>query len=322
MIKKNENGYLVDIRPQGRDGKRIRKTFKTKPEALAFQKWAIAEYSQKDWQPKKKDTRTLSEVIESWYRLHGHTLKTGHTRKKELLTLANRMGNPRADSITAKTYTDFRAQRLTTVTANTVNHDLTYLRALFNELRRLGDIDYQTPLADVRKIREDQKELGYLEREQIEQLLAALDIHKNSHARIQARLCLATGARWGEVANLKKSAIRGGKLNLVGTKNGKNRSIPIADDLAALVIKHAPLTDGINTFKRVVKQIGLELPTGQQTHILRHSFASHFMMNGGDILTLQKILGHSSIVMTMRYAHLSPQHLNAALELNPLASTF
>lgn len=42
------------------------------------------------------------------------------------------------------------------------------------------------------------------------------------------------------------------------------------------------------------------------------------MMNGGDILTLQKILGHSSIVMTMRYAHLAPDHLSSVLECGPL----
>lgn len=41
-------------------------------------------------------------------------------------------------------------------------------------------------------------------------------------------------------------------------------------------------------------------------HDLRHTFASHWMMNGGDIFRLQKILGHKSIEMTMRYAHLSP----------------
>lgn len=43
------------------------------------------------------------------------------------------------------------------------------------------------------------------------------------------------------------------------------------------------------------------------------------MMGGGDILTLQRILGHSSITMTMRYAHLSPEHLESAMRLSPLA---
>ncbi|MGI3131762.1 tyrosine-type recombinase/integrase, partial [Halopseudomonas pachastrellae] len=54
-------------------------------------------------------------------------------------------------------------------------------------------------------------------------------------------------------------------------------------------------------------------------HILRHTFASHFMMAGGDILTLQRILGHGDIKMTMRYSHLSPEHLVSALNLSPLA---
>ena len=54
------------------------------------------------------------------------------------------------------------------------------------------------------------------------------------------------------------------------------------------------------------------------THILRHTFASHFMIKGGNILTLQRILGHQSLTMTMRYAHLAPDHLQEAIRLNPL----
>lgn len=52
---------------------------------------------------------------------------------------------------------------------------------------------------------------------------------------------------------------------------------------------------------------------GQAAHVLRHTFASHFMMNGGDILSLQKMLGHSSLIMTMRYSHLSADHLMEAM---------
>jgi integrase len=44
-------------------------------------------------------------------------------------------------------------------------------------------------------------------------------------------------------------------------------------------------------------------------HDLRHSMASHFMMAGGNILTLQKLLGHSSVAVTMKYAHLAPDFM-------------
>jgi integrase len=49
-------------------------------------------------------------------------------------------------------------------------------------------------------------------------------------------------------------------------------------------------------------------------HDLRHTYASHFMMNGGSVFDLQKILGHSKIEMSMRYAHFSPDHLRAAIK--------
>ncbi|MDH4570040.1 integrase [Pseudomonas sp. BN414] len=52
--------------------------------------------------------------------------------------------------------------------------------------------------------------------------------------------------------------------------------------------------------------------------MLRHSFASHFMMNGGNILTLQKILGHASLNMTMHYAHLAPDYLREVISLGPI----
>lgn len=44
-------------------------------------------------------------------------------------------------------------------------------------------------------------------------------------------------------------------------------------------------------------------------HGLRHSFASHLMMAGANILTLQKLLGHSSVAVTMKYAHLAPDFM-------------
>ncbi len=71
-----------------------------------------------------------------------------------------------------------------------------------------------------------------------------------------------------------------------------------------------------------MEKTSIALPRGQLTHILRHTFAAHFMMSGGNILALQKILGHHDIEMTMRYAHLVPDDLETALRFNSLATMY
>ena len=65
-------------------------------------------------------------------------------------------------------------------------------------------------------------------------------------------------------------------------------------------------------FHRVLTAAGFEPPdSGRRRHYLcfhdlRHTFASHWMMAGGDLFKLQKVLGHKSTELTLRYAHLSP----------------
>lgn len=53
---------------------------------------------------------------------------------------------------------------------------------------------------------------------------------------------------------------------------------------------------------------------GRCWHMLRHTFASHYMMSGGSLLALSKILGHASLTMTMIYAHLAPDYLDREME--------
>ena len=54
---------------------------------------------------------------------------------------------------------------------------------------------------------------------------------------------------------------------------------------------------------------------GANFHTLRHTFASHFMIRGGSLYDLAKILGHANVRMTSRYAHLSPEHLRSQMGL-------
>ncbi|MFQ3261273.1 tyrosine-type recombinase/integrase [Reinekea sp.] len=318
MIKKTDHGYLVDIRPSGRNGKRYRKILSTKQEATKYERFMKGTYGLVEEWEQVDDKRRLSDLATLWWEAHGKHLKSGKIRKGEIDRAIETLGDPKATDFTAKDFVNFRTERLSSVGANMVNHDLANLRAIFNELKRMGQWEPPNPLQGIRRIKIDEPELSYLDEPEIKALLAELDKYPTSHARITARVCLATGTRWGEAATIKASQIRHGKLHLSGTKNGKNRSIPISTDLQEMVLNAAPLVDGNNTFKRAVKKLDFTFPRGQLTHILRHTFASHFMINGGNIITLQRILGHGTLAMTVRYAHLSPDHLTEVLELNPL----
>ncbi|HUH88499.1 MAG TPA: tyrosine-type recombinase/integrase, partial [Pusillimonas sp.] len=109
---------------------------------------------------------------------------------------------------------------------------------------------------------------------------------------------------------------------------GRNRAVPITDGLDKAIHTHRKVHKRGNVlfdsctgaFKEAIERAKIELPAGQLTHVLRHTFASHFMINGGNILTLQRILGHQDLKTTMRYAHLAPNHLEAARALNPISA--
>ncbi|MCG1033226.1 tyrosine-type recombinase/integrase [Bacillus amyloliquefaciens] len=103
----------------------------------------------------------------------------------------------------------------------------------------------------------------------------------------------------------------------------KNRTLPISKELYESLPddkKGRLFSDCYGAFRSALEITGIELPAGQLTHVLRHNFASHFMMNGGNILALQRVPGHTDIKMTMRYAHFATEHLEDAVKLNTLAN--
>jgi integrase len=140
---------------------------------------------------------------------------------------------------------------------------------------------------------------------------------------------LTTGGRWGETESLRQTQVRDGVVQFANaTKSKRARAVPISKQLERDILAHAAKHgDGQRIFGpaygallEALDRAKLDLPKGQASHVLRHTFASHFMMGGGNIIALQRILGHESLAMTMRYAHLSPDHLQEAVKLNPLAS--
>lgn len=329
-IKRTESGWLADIQPGGRGGKRFRKTLKTKAEALSWEAWIKTQVTQDaQWQPEKKDLRRLSELIELWYTHHGAGLKAASNTYGRLKRACTAMGNPIAEQFTVNTFASYRTQRLESgIAPNSVNREHAYLRSVFNELRRLGHWKKPNPLGELRQFKIEERELSFLTFDQIQLLLGALIDGRNRHAALVAKICLSTGARWGEAESLEAHHLRNCQLQFAGTKSGKVRALPITPELAAeLKAHHDPHETGqrlfapcYSAFREAIERASIKLQDGQLTHVLRHTFASHFMMNGGNILVLQRSLGHANLTMTMRYAHLSPDHLQEVVKLNPLSA--
>lgn len=322
-ITQQSDGYhLVEMYPFGRNGRRIRKRFSTKSEALRFEAYIGKKAKQEGWLEEINETERLNDLIETWHNLHGQTLTDGLNRKNKLLALSKVMGNPLANKFDKTMWAAYRKLRLEKVSPKTVNNEQTYVRALFNELTRLGEWTKGNPIEGVRMLKHKQPEMGFLQPEQTVHLIETLKKAHNKDALIITKICLTTGCRWGEAASLRSEHVANNTVTFVSTKGNKPRAVPISPELAAQMPnrkgKLFPRSCNDSTFRTAVKNAKIRLPAGQMTHVLRHTFASHFMMNGGNILVLQRILGHASIVDTMRYSHFAPDHLEDAVKLNPL----
>lgn len=329
VVKTRPDGkFDIDLTLGGRSGKRIReKGFESKEMAKARESELNHFYYSASV---ASDIQTLDGFIQLWFKLHGHTLKDKY-RISRLNAMCRALGNPTLSQFNASMFSDYRIKRIEKVSPATVNHELRYLRAVFNEMIRLGYYYSDNPLAQIRTFRVRQMELGYLDDAQIALLLDYCVESTNRHLLVVVKICLSTGCRFGEAEYLLRTGLVDGKvpsLRFVDTKNGRNRSVPITRALFDEIrrvgngpSKRMLFSTCRSAFKYAVKRSGLELLEGQMTHVLRHSFASHFIMNGGDIVTLQRILGHSDLQMTMRYSHLSPDYLAQVLDLNPLANS-
>jgi len=142
--------------------------------------------------------------------------------------------------------------------------------------------------------------------------------------RLLVLIALTTGMRIAEIFALNWSdVLYREELICVRSKlkRGRVRYVPLTADLAA-ELKRFPVVIGGDRifppkpgaesgrvegrFQTILKMTGIE---NFRFHDLRHTFASWYIMNGGDLYELAKILGHSNIKMTERYAKLAKQHI-------------
>ncbi|MBG6242195.1 MAG: integrase [Candidatus Symbiopectobacterium sp. Dall1.0] len=318
-IKTLDGGrYKVDVRPRGRDGRRIQKIFKKKADAVAYERYVLGNMHDKEWLEKPADQRRLSELMELWWQMEGRSLKYAEKRKAALLGTIRSMDDPRASHLNQRFMKEWRTQRLHDGNkASTINRDETVMSSMFRVLIDAGEYHGDNPIRLLPALKEKIAEMAYLTNEEIARLLDATE----GDARRLTILCLSTGARWGEATSLKAENIQYNRATFTETKNGKVRTVPLSDEVVhAIKIKASGILFNVSysEYRRTLREVKPDLPKGQAAHVLRHTFAAHFMINGGNILTLQKIMGHANIQQTMTYAHLAPDYLQDAIALNPL----
>lgn len=117
------------------------------------------------------------------------------------------------------------------------------------------------------------------------------------HIELISAICLATGCRWGEAQGLVPSRVKGTAVHFINTKSKRRRSIPISPELESRILDHFKrfglFTNRRNAFDECCHQGWSRVIARSESTPLRHTFASPFMANGGNILSPQKILGHS-----------------------------
>ncbi len=224
--------------------------------------------------------------------------------------------------IRAKEIEGYKAKRLQEVSKATINKELNTVKAALNKAVEWGYLD-KNPLKSVKGLKEPKRLPRFFSLQEIRLFLEAIN---NPWLKPAVYLLLLTGMRRDELIHLEWTDIDLGRGILhVQPKPGWNpkdyeaRTIPINKQAKEVllglsrtgnqVISKCHPTSLSRAFKRTLRKVGIE---NACLHTLRHTYASHLVMSGVDVATVQKLLGHSSVKTTMKYAHLSPEHLQDA----------
>ena len=169
----------------------------------------------------------------------------------------------------------------------------------------------------------------FLSREEVARLHGVLDAQTGSDSQQQAdivRLLLLTGCRKGEITGLRWSGVHDGMLALADAKTGP-RTVPVGSRVRAILDRQPrgespfvfpspldparPRNPGFPFWYRIRREAGIE---DVRLHDLRHTMASHAVMNGVPVPVVSRLLGHSNARITLRYAHLADRDIEAAAE--------
>src|SRR5207237_3712818 len=254
----------------------------------------------------------------------GPLLKSIRTERNRVLAWAREFGTRPLGQITRAEMETWRRKKMTTCRPATINRDLSRLRRMFSLAVEWGLLE-ESPMKSMKFLRENNARTRYLSLEECQRLIANCIA---PHIRALVGVALHSGMRLGEILNLRWYDLdfASGFILVRDSKNGESRHVPMDATLSALfrAYPHRLGTDLVFSsssgghivdvrtgFQNACKRAGL---IDLHFHDLRHTFASQFVMSGGDLYILKEILGHKSITMTQRYAHLSPTYKIKAID--------
>jgi len=194
--------------------------------------------------------------------------------------------------------------------------------ALLRHLLRLAHEEWEAlgELPRIRLEKEPQGRLRWLTKDEIAKLLDACRQSKNDELHDSVVIAINTGLRLGELIGLTwdRVDLSRGVIRLEITKSGKRREVPLNEGSYRALVSLGPKDNGRVFRTRYIKPAYNNAVTTAKLddvnfHTLRHTFASWAVMRGVTLKELQELPGHSTLAMTMRYAHLAPEHLRTAV---------
>ena len=211
------------------------------------------------------------------------------------------------------------------VSPATVNRKLAILKCMYGKAIAWHKFSGSNPAKEIKFLKENNHRLRFLEKEEIGTLIA----NCSGYLKSIVIIALNTGMRRGEILGLKWQDVdlQRELIHLYNTKSGKKREIPINQEVSTALLNLKRQASGEYLFHHRDGEQILDVKKSFLTalrksgikdclfHTLRHSFASHLVMNGVDLNTVRELLGHQTIFMTLRYSHLSPNHKKSAVDV-------
>ena len=246
----------------------------------------------------------------------------GDTDVRALTRVKSELGSVKLDKITIADFMDYFSKRR--IAANSLAREMTSVNAMINNAR---DIGMSAPDIKLKRPQYDDERVRWLYKEEMDELIRACPPEIQSLVAFLfftgARLGEATSLRWRDVvANSAIFSSRKGKAKKI-----KRRSIILSPSMIEAMGEKGASNDYVFTnsignkwdrsnfytyFNPVCEELGIE---DFHPHDCRHTFASHLVQKGASLGHVAELLGHSSLQMVMRYAHLAPAHLESTVSL-------